>query len=272
MLWIYGLVAFLVAVITYSVFRYFSLRILISGVLTAILVVVAIALTHVLLMPYNFVCGTYEAGIISQSPFFNLVKDKSPSEYNAYIAKIKENIKAKGDLSNEIYYETDFINALLIKYGPMASNQSLYKYLKSSVSYDKALVQVDPVLVLYHEFPEKFANQKIDFKNINVNEYKNAILDAAEDAVTSGMTQPQPLPTADETKKAMMMFRDVVQDLSKKYGSKTVITILQQPNNPALDRKQAAEIVIAFFDAIVAKGQNDAALFLKATLVTNRPK
>lgn len=271
MLWIYVLVVVLVTVITYPVFRFYSLRKLTAGFLSGIFIVIAVLLTHLFFMPYNVVC-TYESKIKSQSPFFDLIKAKSPNEYNTYISKIKANISAKGDLSNEIYYQSEFLNALLVKYGPNASNQSLYDYLKSSVDYDRKLYQIDPALVLYHEFPEKFTNQKVDFKNLNVDEYKNTVLNSTEDVITSGIAQLQPAPTADETKKAMMIFRDVVGNISKKYGSKLVISVLQQPNNPLLDKNQAADIVIALMDGIVAKGKDDAALFLRTTLMLNRPK
>lgn len=236
---------------------------------TAFLVVlIALALTYFYIAPH-YLAWQFGKNIRKQSSFINLVAEKSPDDFNRYLAKAKKNIIENGDPINEVYYASRLINTLLMKYGPIASDDSLYAYLKSDIEFDRKLFSIDPILVLFQEFPEKFAD-KIDLKKYSSNELKNEMLAAVEKVVESGIKHPHPLPNKQDITKAESIFRNILADITTKYGENNVKAALQHPENPAVDKKMAAEIIMAISEAIYAKGKETAGLLLRSSFLVSK--
>lgn len=270
MLWMDILVGACAFIVIYFVLRLLSVNRMVSCITALILMIAAIFLTEVYVQP-EYSISQHEKYLSTEYPLINYAAIHSPEEFKIFMDKVRADIqKNNNDLNKEIYYQSELLNALLLKYGPYASDESLYHFLQASVAYDKKLFAIDPALVLFHEFPEKFSNTPLDFTKINRDEYLNVTFEAMENVIKSGAENPRAVSTADETKQAMIIFREVVEALSQKYGAKVVIATLQNPNDQTLDKNTSAEIVMAFFEGIIAKGQNNAGLFMRVTLMLDQ--
>lgn len=264
MLWIYGVVGGLTGLIAGAVFYLLTKNKATASLLAGIAIVLVIAATKEYVMPAYY-AKALEQNLRSESPFMNMVAKHSPKEFNLYIAEVKNNMLANGDKSNNVYYSSELINSMLIKYGSVASNDSLYQYLIANLALDKQLFSTDPMLVLALEFPEKFKG-KINPTLLNVTGNTKSLLDAKIAVIQSAMEQPAaPLTDADK-QHATDLLREVITDLSKQYGTQTIANSLQHPDSPSVDKKAAAQIIISFYEDIVAKGKDNAALIIKLML------
>lgn len=268
MLWIYIIIAGIAAASAGFLSYYFSKNKILTGSITTLAVLIAIAFTYFYISPY-YLAWRFENNIRSQSQFLDLIAEQSPYEFNDYVSKVKKNIISRGDPTNEAYYAAELINSLLMKYGPIASDESLYNYLRSDIEFDKKLFAIDPVLVLFQEFPDKFAD-KIDLSKYSVNDLKNDMLGAVEKVVESGIKNPHPLPTTEDMALAEGVFRGILADLGKKYGQTTLATALQRPEDPAVDKKIAAQIIMDISDAIFSKGEETTGLLLRSSFLVNQ--
>lgn len=271
MIWVYLVLGIWTVVIVYPFLRISSINRFVSILFTVVTVALVILLAAVYLKPH-FLAWKHEREMKLQYPFMTYLEMKAPVDFNAYMHQIRENVKENKNQNNEIYYQSELLNTLLLKYGPLASNKSLYEYIRENVSFDKTLMKIDPAYVLYHEFPDKFIKSDISFDKLDRDKYILDTFNAVEPVIRSGIENPQKFPDAQEQKQAMTLFRQVVEQLSKKYGEKTVIATLQNPADPQLNRETSAEIIIAFFDGIVAKGEDSAALFMRVSYLVSRPK
>ncbi|VVC76616.1 hypothetical protein AQUSIP_19390 [Aquicella siphonis] len=271
MIWVYLVLSIWTIVIVYPFLRISSINRFASFLITVAAVAAVILLSAVFLKPH-FMAWQHERYIRTQYPFVSYLETQSPVDFGAYMSQIRDNVKKNKNLNNEIYYQSELLNTLLLKYGPVASHKSLYDYLKQNVEYDKKLIKIDPVYVLYHEFPDKFIRSDINFDKLDRDEYIMESFNAVEPVIKSGVESPQKMPSDDEQKQAMVTFRKVVDDLSKKYGAKTVVETLQNPADTKLDKETSAKIIIAFFEEIIAKGEENAGLFMRVSYLVSRPK
>lgn len=271
MLWIYSLIAIWLFILSYLLLRVFAVKRITASLSTLILIAIIIGLAHVYIEP-SYLAWQHERNLRHQYPFIAYLSEKTPENFNKYMAQIRVNIQSHHDLNNEIVYQSELLNTLLLKYAPQASDAALYRYLKFNVDYDKKLIAIDPTYVLYHEFPDKFTNTTIDFSKLNRDEYIHANFDAVSSVLQSGIETPQALPTDDEQKKMMGLFRQIVETLSQQYGEEVVIATLQDPNNPTLDSSTSAKITISFFEAILAQGESTAGLFMRVAFFISRPE
>lgn len=267
MLWLfYGFIAGVVLIILFPLLRIYSYSFLHSFLINVVVLVAVLFLAHYYLEP-NFTAWQYEREMRQTYPLVEYVAKQDPVEYHRFMDEAKDHVRhgANIEMDNEVYYESDFVNALLVKYGARASNESLYDFLEKSVAYDKELLKVNPEYVLYHEFPEKFSDVNVDFSGLDRDQYLKEMFSAAEAVVKSGLASPVAPPTKEEVKKAMTLFQETVKLVAKNYDEKTVIATLQKPQDPALDKATSAKIVIAFFEAILQKDKADVGLFLRVT-------
>ena len=269
MIWIYVIIAIIVGIVSGIIFYIFIKNKVLASVLTIITIAIALIITN-LALPHYFTWQV-EYALRKQNPFMNLVAEKSPNEFNAYVKKIKHNLLTHGNPNNDVIYTSELINDLLIKYGPVASNESIYQYLQSDIDFEKKLLAINPVLVLFHVFPDKFKD-KVDLQKYNINEIKNNMLSSVEAVIKSGMEHPEPLPTAEEIAKAKVLFSGIIAELAKKYGPEKLTEALKHPDDPSIDKKTVAEIVIDLSEATLAKGKDDVGLILKAAFLAHQQK
>lgn len=271
MLWLlYGFFTCIILIILFPLLRIYSYSWLHSTIISLIALVAVLFLVHYYIEP-SFSAWQYEREMRLTYPLVDYAAKHDPVEYHNYMDEAQDHFlhSANINMGNEVYYESDFVNVLLVKYGSRASNESLYEFLKNSVDYDKVLINIDPIYVLYHEFPEKFSDVNVDFSKLNREQYLQEIFSAAAVVVNSAIEKPVDSPTKEDVEKAKVIFQDAIKTVTKSYDEKTVIATLQKPHDPSLDKEQSAKIVIAFFDAILQRSKEEVGLFLRVTFKLN---
>jgi hypothetical protein len=235
-----------------------------------VVLVFAVAIAQEYISP-GYRLENLELSIKKQDNFLNLVAEREPEEFKNYVAKVRNNIVTKGSPKNEIYYTSELINGLLIKYGPKASNDSLNDFLEANIAVDQALIKIDPTLVLTMEFPAKFQG-KTDPSMVGITSETKRLLHAKIAVIVSAMQDPQPDVTEEDVKRAATMVNDIIEELAKQYTAPTIIATLQSPDAPDLDKKTAAEIILSLYENIKSKGKSDAALIIKTMFLRNYAK
>lgn len=232
-------------------------------------VLLSIAFTKEYVVP-RYLAYTFAQSIRNASPLIDLIAKNAPDDFNYYINMVQNNILNNGT-TNEVYLNTNnFISSVLIKNIPYASNASIYRYLTVCLALDKELMRVHPRYVLFVEYPGKFSNQ-VDAQNII--KYVNpatvqALLSAKQDIIVSALENRQPNLKFSERMKANFIYTTILTNLSAQYGRKMMINAFQQPNIAGIDEKKAAEIIIQYYEDIIAKGPDGAALIYKSLYST----
>lgn len=267
MLLILLVIVVLVIVITIGICRYFSLRKLTTGVLTFVAAVVALIITAAIIAPrYNAM--TIESTIRNKHPIFEYLAKNSPADFNAYITQIKADILSEVDVNKKVETDTSvFINNELKKYSQTASNQSIFDYTTAIYNLYKKQIEIDPVLVLSTEFPDKFSHQDISIKEDA--EDREQLLAAKEEIIKSAIENPQPPLSDADKQQAKLIMQSILIDLANKYGKDKVLAIFQNPDNPTVDKKEAATVLLEFYNELLTKGVADTGLVIKYTLSGN---
>lgn len=264
MLSTYVIAAVITAIISLIVLRLISKNLSLVLCLSAVLVVLAIVMTHIYIIncPFPKPLTAHQA-----NTFLSLVAQQAPNEFNVYQMKVDNNKKVAGSPDNEIYYITELVNSLLLKYGSQASNESLYHFLEQDIAFDKELYEINPQLVLFHQYPEKFEGKinPTDLQAIAKAEYQTKILANTENVIKSGMRQEHPKPSATDIQKAKIIFTSILSNLSKEYGQDDVFATLKDPADAKVDPKLTAKILIAFSEAILATGEETVGLLLRVS-------
>ena len=63
---------------------------------------------------------------------------------------------------------------------------------------------------------------------------------------------------------------NITQKSPTKYGEKKVEMTFQHPDDPALDKKTAAEIIMTFYQLLVERGEKDTGLVIRYISSSNR--
>ena len=268
MISIYVVVGVVVAAICIAFFRHYKKTRHHAIIMSSGIVVLSLLALNMYVMPYYY-AATYESTIREKYPVFDLIAEHSPHEFHAYIAKVKHNLLKRDNENNDIFYTAELLDSQFLKYAPFATNGSLYQFLKTELSADKKLYQIDPKLVLIMEFPEKFknvANPSVLSKRLDDQAVED-LLNAKEDVIRSAIEDKQPSLTKNEMRDAMAMITAITDNLLKKYDAKTIRAAFNTPADPAVDKKIAAEVLISYYEEILAKGEKNAGLILKASVL-----
>jgi hypothetical protein len=65
------------------------------------------------------------------------------------------------------------------------------------------------------------------------------------------------------------MFKSIVVELEKEYGEKTVSEVLNNPSNTKIEIAQAAAIIKAFYQKVIALNEERAAQLMRVTFKLN---
>ena len=63
--------------------------------------------------------------------------------------------------------------------------------------------------------------------------------------------------------------QDIILELAEKYGKENVVTTFEHPEQPTLDKKMGADILIEFYRHLIAKGVKETGLAMKFSLSPN---
>jgi len=275
MIWVYIVVGAISGVLFAYIFKKLFKNESLINILTIFAVLITISLTRIYIIPYYYVYDI-DNKIKNSNPIFALIADDSPTEFNVYVLKVKENILKQGNASNQAMYAATLVNSVLGKHIPTASNQSIYDYLKIETEIDKSLYKENPILVLVMEFTASFENT--DYVSLLLNSKTmsgplgNQIIKAKEEIIKSSINiNSQKSLTVEEKQHAENIFIEILKDLVKKYDKKSVLLVFQNPNSPELDKKIGAEIVISFYELLLAKGPTETGMEIKFIFLSQQP-
>jgi hypothetical protein len=275
MIWVYIIVGAISGTLFAYIFRKLFKNESLINILTIFAVLITISLTRIYIIPYYYVYDI-DNKIKNSNPIFALIADDSPTEFNVYVLKVKENILKQGNASNQAMYAATLVNSVLGKHIPTASNQSIYDYLKIETEIDKSLYKENPILVLVMEFTASFENT--DYVSLLLNSKTmsgplgNQIIKAKEEIIKSSINiNSQKSLTVEEKQHAENIFIEILKDLVKKYDKKSVLLVFQNPNSPELDKKIGAEIVISFYELLLAKGPTETGMEIKFIFLSQQP-
>lgn len=209
--------------------------------------------------------------IRKQYPIFELLATKAPDDFNAYIAKEKENIKEYGSSNYHVSLTTvQFLDTEIAKYSAVASNQSLFDFMQTRLNIYKQIYQTDPATILHLEFPLKFPENT----NAGFNQYETLYqqnMKTTEEVLKSALENPQAPPTDADKNKATEILKSVALDLAKKYGKDNVIMTFKDPADASLDKNIAAQIIMSLYEDILARGVNDTGVVVKYVFANSNP-
>lgn len=261
---LYLMIALFAAALTGLSARIFTTKRLIIYLSVFLVSSFAVATTKIYLAPKYF-ASSFSESIRKSSPLINLLADNSPLDFNGYINQVSNNIMVDGNPDNIYLYTNNFISAALTKNIPFASNESIYQYLTLYVEMDRKLLKIDPTLVLFIEFPNKFVNQA-NISNINKSlepEFLNRLLSAKENIIRSALLNKQPPLNLTQKVTANVLFANIVTDLTHQYGRHVVLSTFENPQLTE-DKQKAAEIVVQYYEALLAQGPQNSALIYKS--------
>ncbi|MFW2571823.1 hypothetical protein [Legionella sp. 29fVS95] len=269
MIWLYLVVGALTALLVGGLQYYFRNKPQTTLGVTAFAVVVVLLIVKLYGVPY-YQAWSFESDLRKESTFFDLLAQKSPQAFKEYIDKTKKDI-IHNDSQNVIAYTSELVSSQMTKYGSQATNEAIYNQVKATIDYYNKLDAINPVLVLFLEYPNIFADKLSEKEIESVSEGpENPIPTANQNIIKSALETPQPPLSKADRIKAQMILNKIIETLSTQYGEKKVEMTFQHPDDPALDKKTAAEIIITFYQLLVERGEKDTGLVIRYISSSNR--
>ncbi|CEK09895.1 hypothetical protein [Legionella hackeliae] len=262
MIGLYSIVVVLTVLIVALIQHYRGIKFKKSWILLVIILIPVLIYTKLYIAPF-YHAKTFEADLKKESPLFALLAEKSPLAFQNYIDKAKHDI-VYNHAKNILPYTVDFISAELTKYTPHATNESLYNEVKITAEYYDKILKINPLLILFSEFPDKFADQvSIDEVEKIPGDFSKKLMDAKLDIIQSALNTPQLALSPEEINQGQTLLNEIFEALINKYGNDTVEGTFHNPDNPNLDRAVEAKIILEFYQRILDKGEKNAGLILK---------
>lgn len=266
MIWLSILVATFIAVLCSSIF-FFQVSASRMKKRTAYWLTVSAMVISLLGMHFygtpHYLAYVFENKIKSEDPIFVLLAQKDPVHFNEYLHKIRNSF-----LDNESdqvsYYTGKYIYNQLIKYSPHATNISFYYLAKATLALYNKIYAHNPGMVLTLEFNLQ-TEPRMDYATLNkvYNQDVDPIADAKKLIIESALINPQPVLSQSQKDRALAIIQNILLKLSTNYGNNVVSATFNNPTDPALNQKIAAEIIMKFYQMILDRGKDDGGLVVK---------
>lgn len=257
------IITILAIVVGILVFRLLTKSKIIISLLTIVFTIVVLILALIYIVP-NYNNLSYEETLNNKYPFFKVIKEKSPADYNGFMAKVGNDWSTN---PNKVSDDTAlFLNDELNKYAQNASAKTLCAYANARLEAYRKLLTIDPTYILILEFPDqfqgKFDTATID-KAIKDSGVGESIINAKGAVIESALENPEPPLTNAQNQKVEAGFTSIGDSLVNKYGSDLVLATLKHPEDPSLDKSKAAPVIISFYESITSQDENDCGLMMK---------
>lgn len=266
MFWLSLAVSSLMCLCVGSIFYFFIERKKIREKTARWLTVAAALITLVGMQFYGaqlYLGYVFESKIKSEDPIFALLAQKSPLDFKQYIAKIKNDFITE-DGNKVPFYTGEYIYSQLKKYSPHATTQSFYDLAKATADLYTKIYAHNPDLVLTIEFNLQEI-QPLNFSAMSntLSQAFYPVTSAKIMIIKAAINNPQPELSAADKERAQAIIQNIMRKLSVNYGSNVVADTFNHPNNPTLDHKIAAEVIIQFYQMLLNRGKEDAGLVAK---------
>lgn len=237
----------------------------IANKFSLVLTIFFIVITKWYIIP-NYYAFTFEKTIKKEYPIFELLSNKFPEEFNNYIKTVKPSISANNQ--EAVLTTTEqFLGSLFIKYAVHADNKSIFNYIKTTENFYKTIYQSNPSSVIYIESSSFFSpNEVISATSQFDEKYFKDVLLAKQNVIKSALENSLPSISEIDKQQAKSIFTQISQNLITKYGTEPVKQTFLNPNDIALSKKNASEIIITFYQELIDLGQDKAALVFKYLL------
>jgi hypothetical protein len=211
----------------------------------------------------HYLAYVFENKIKSEDPLFVLLAKKDPAHFNAYLHQVQNSfLENRGELVP--YYTGKYVYNQLVKYSPHATNVSFYYLAQATLALYNKLYTQNPELVITLEFNLQTVPEiNLSALNKKYNQTVNPIVDAKKLIIESALTNPQPVLSQTQKSKAFSIIQSILMRLSNNYGNSMVSATFNNPTDPSLNQKIAAEIIIRFYQMILERGKDDGGLVVK---------
>jgi hypothetical protein len=267
-IWIYISVVLVIGLLTYI----FS-RILIGNdrmvhIIVGAMMMLSIYATYRFVVPY-YTSFRLELLVNKASPFFYVVMPNNTTVVQDQLKQLENVFLNQKNQYKSLRYLGELANREMLKQFQLASNRSIFVYIKSVVQFYKEIIRINPTLVLFFEFPDYFIG------DVEIEEFQQAIhsslfqnvLLAKMAVLNSASERPVKPLTFDDQKKAREILGTIYIQLADQYGKKELVETFEKTENLSLDRLKAAEIIIAFYDQMLLQGDQNAGLVEKYLLL-----
>jgi hypothetical protein len=229
--------------------------------LTAIIVALVMIATKILIIP-DYEAATFSTVLKITDPVFRMIEANYPQQYNDYIDEVKEGILMHQTENFETISTLVFLNSISETLVTKATDKAIFNFYKIEVEMDKELFTVDPKLVLYMEFPQHFRDNADPslLVLISGDTLVKKVIQSKEELIISALKTPQPALTSAEAERAFQKTKAIMQELSVDVGGQdALLKMIGHPENNDVDKKEAALLIINFYEKILAQGQGQAA-------------
>lgn len=231
---------------------------------TVIIFLAIFFVTKNYLMPYYY-AATLDSDLKQKYPMYSIIATYYPKEYNEFLERMKKNMIEHGGLDNEIYSSATLANYATEKSIPFASTKDIYNYLTIYYQFEKKLYSINPILVLAIEFPTRVPSQYSLSSILNSIPENDiiGIMQAKAKLIESGSKDKTPTKFSDaETERATENFKQIMTSLTDKYGEE-IVNDTFTATTPLKNPTQSAQLMLSFYELILAKGEEDGGLLFK---------
>jgi hypothetical protein len=235
------------------------------SLVTVLVITLAMGLTKVYLIPY-YRATTYVSFIKNDDPVIDLISTQYPTLFNTYIHNVKKSLLAHESKDVVLLYKVDLLNEVFALTLMKASNASIYNYYKTELDLYKNLYAIDPKLVLFLEFSGQFAHKPNPTLIITLgggDDMMQQLITAKENIVTNAINHPQPILTNSQNTQAGEMIAAIFAKIATDFGDQTFTNVTTKPDDPSVDPRTAALLVISFYGDILATGEDKAGMIFK---------
>ncbi len=231
---------------------------------TGIIFIAIFFATKNYLMPYYY-AATLDSDLKQKYPMYSTIATYYPKEYNEFLERMKKIIIEHGSLDNEVSYSATLSNYAAEKSIPFASTHDIYNYLKINYQVEKKLYSTNPILVLAMEFPTRLPSQyslSSTLSSIPESDIME-IMQAKTKLIESGSKDRTLIKFSDaEIKRATEGIKQIMVSLTEKYGEGAINDTFTA-TTPIKDPTQSAQVMLSFYELILAKGEEESGLLFK---------
>jgi hypothetical protein len=201
--------------------------------------------------------------LIRATPFYKELSVYDPETYRKIESILVENTQSGGTPQKAGRKIAIELAAVLPKYVPKASDESVVTFLGNLVPVLQELDRTNPDACYSFLFPDKFGEAGMAAKFLP-SQFGNKNLQALEGIILSSVKNPQPAP---DEKKAKELLQPIISNLVGKYGSDD-LRLIAGTARDASERKKVCEIDAELYRQILSLPPADASTIVRYLLST----
>lgn len=212
----------------------------------------------------SFVTQRYEAykfeEDIKKYPLFYTIAQTNPKEFKDFIDKSKNSIYIKEPPEKITDYSRELVNRIFASHILKASNDSIFNYITAQVNLYKEIDKDNPDLVMKIEMGQADPRLSMLFNSERYKPLFLRLLQTKENVILSSVNSNEIELNKSAAENSLT---EIMANLAKDFGQQDVYLTFTKPNDASLLSSKAAQIIIAFYEAILNRGKENAAQIIK---------